>query len=92
MCYRQGARLRGGRSVRLPTAGSLSLSVRESNQREAGTPSTRFAGVARKVRGGITGFFDSTSCADEKRADIHEALLALACALLCWNALERHGT
>jgi transposase len=28
----------------------------------------------------------------EKRADIHEALLALACALLCWNALERHGT
>ena len=28
----------------------------------------------------------------EKRADIHEAFLALACALLCWNALERHGT
>jgi hypothetical protein len=28
----------------------------------------------------------------EKRADIHEALLVLACALLCWNALERHGT
>ncbi len=27
----------------------------------------------------------------EKRADIHEAFLALACALLCWNALERCG-
>ena len=27
----------------------------------------------------------------EKRADIHEALLALACALLCWKVLERHG-
>jgi hypothetical protein len=26
----------------------------------------------------------------EKRADIHEAFLALACALLCWNMLERH--
>jgi transposase len=25
----------------------------------------------------------------EKRADIHEAFLALACALLCWNALEK---
>jgi transposase len=28
----------------------------------------------------------------EKRADIHEAFLALACALVCWNGLERHGT
>jgi hypothetical protein len=27
----------------------------------------------------------------EKRADIHEAFLALACALLCWNALQRLG-
>jgi transposase len=27
----------------------------------------------------------------EKRADIHEALLALACALLCWNVLQRHN-
>jgi transposase len=26
----------------------------------------------------------------EKRADIHEAFLSLACALLCWNFLERH--
>jgi transposase len=26
----------------------------------------------------------------ERRADIHEAFLALACALLCWNVLERH--
>ena len=26
----------------------------------------------------------------EKRADIHEALLALACALLCWNVLKRY--
>ena len=26
----------------------------------------------------------------EKRADIHEAFLSLACALLCWNGLERH--
>jgi Transposase DDE domain len=26
----------------------------------------------------------------EKRADIHEAFLALACALLCWNVLQRH--
>ena len=25
----------------------------------------------------------------EKRADIHEAFLALACALLCWNALAQ---
>jgi transposase len=25
----------------------------------------------------------------EKRADIDEAFLALACALLCWNALEK---
>lgn len=25
----------------------------------------------------------------EKRADIHEALLSLACALLCWNVLKR---
>src|SRR6266566_3249641 len=28
---------------------------------------------------------------DEKRADIHEALLALACALLCWKVLQKHG-
>jgi len=27
----------------------------------------------------------------EKRADMHEALLALACALLCWNILERYS-
>jgi transposase len=27
----------------------------------------------------------------EKRADIHEALLALACAVICWKALERQG-
>jgi transposase len=28
----------------------------------------------------------------EKRADIHEAFLALACALICWNVLRRkHG-
>jgi transposase len=27
----------------------------------------------------------------EKRADIHEAFLALACALLCWNALQEHA-
>ena len=26
----------------------------------------------------------------EKRADIHEAFLSLACALLCWNFLDRH--
>jgi transposase len=26
----------------------------------------------------------------EKRADIHEAFLSLACALLCWNGLERY--
>jgi hypothetical protein len=26
----------------------------------------------------------------EKRADIHEAFLSLAYALLCWNVLERH--
>jgi transposase len=26
----------------------------------------------------------------EKRADIHEAFLALACALLCWNVLQKH--
>ncbi len=26
----------------------------------------------------------------EKRADIHEAFLAVACALLCWNVLERY--
>jgi hypothetical protein len=25
----------------------------------------------------------------EKRADIHEAFLALACALLCWNVLQK---
>jgi hypothetical protein len=25
----------------------------------------------------------------EKRADIHEAFLALACALLCWNTLQK---
>jgi transposase len=25
----------------------------------------------------------------ERRADIHEAFLALGCALLCWNALHR---
>ena len=27
----------------------------------------------------------------EKRADIHEAFLALACALLCWNVLQKHA-
>ncbi len=27
----------------------------------------------------------------EKRVDIHEAFLALACALLCWNVLERYA-
>jgi transposase len=27
----------------------------------------------------------------EKRADIHEAFLALACTLLCWNVLRRHN-
>jgi len=27
----------------------------------------------------------------EKRADIHEAFLALACALLCWNFLQKHA-
>jgi transposase len=27
----------------------------------------------------------------ERRADIHEAFLALACALLCWNVLQRHS-
>lgn len=27
----------------------------------------------------------------EKRGDIHEAFLALACALLCWNVLRRHN-
>jgi len=27
----------------------------------------------------------------EKRVDIHEAFLALACALLCWNVLERYS-
>jgi Transposase DDE domain len=27
----------------------------------------------------------------EKRADIHEAFLSLACALLCWNALTRRS-
>ena len=26
---------------------------------------------------------------DEKRADIHKALLSLACALFCWNVLKR---
>jgi transposase len=26
----------------------------------------------------------------EKRADVHEAFLNLACALLCWNFLDRH--
>ena len=26
----------------------------------------------------------------EKRADIHEAFLALACALLCWNVLQKY--
>lgn len=26
----------------------------------------------------------------EKRADIHEALLVLACVLVCWNVLRRH--
>lgn len=25
----------------------------------------------------------------ERRADIHEAFLTLACALVCWNALQR---
>ena len=25
----------------------------------------------------------------EKRADIHEALLSLGCALICWNFLQR---
>jgi Transposase DDE domain len=24
----------------------------------------------------------------EKRADIHEAFLSMACALICWNTLE----
>jgi len=28
----------------------------------------------------------------EKRADIHEAFLALACALLCWRFLKRYAT
>jgi transposase len=27
----------------------------------------------------------------EKRADIHEALLALSCALLCWNVLQKYA-
>src|SRR5712691_7323244 len=27
----------------------------------------------------------------EKRVDIHEAFLALACALLCWRSLQRSG-
>jgi len=27
----------------------------------------------------------------EKRADIHEAFLSLACALLCWNVLRRQN-
>lgn len=27
----------------------------------------------------------------EKRAEIHEAFLVLACALICWNTLERHN-
>ena len=27
----------------------------------------------------------------EKRADIHEAFLVLACALLCWNVLQKHA-
>ena len=26
----------------------------------------------------------------ERRADIHAAFLALACALICWNFVERH--
>lgn len=27
----------------------------------------------------------------EKRADIHEAFLSLACALLCWNVFHKHA-
>jgi transposase len=26
----------------------------------------------------------------EKRADMHKALLSLACVLICWNFLQRH--
>jgi hypothetical protein len=26
----------------------------------------------------------------EKRADMHKALLSLACALICWNFLQGH--
>jgi hypothetical protein len=43
----------------------------EKVTKEKQTPSTRFAGCARKVRGGITGFFDRASCPDEKLAGIH---------------------
>jgi hypothetical protein len=49
--------------------------VRESNQRE-GHPEGALCGPpARKVREGITGFFDSTSCADEKLAGVLPATL-----------------
>jgi IS5 family transposase len=27
----------------------------------------------------------------ERRTDIHEAFLSLGCALICWNAVQRHG-
>ena len=27
----------------------------------------------------------------EKRVDIHEAFLALACALICWAVLQKHA-
>jgi hypothetical protein len=27
---------------------------------------------------------------EKRAADIHEAFLALACALLCWNVLQKH--
>src|SRR5215469_18110232 len=50
--------------------GHFSLLAQRKVTQRKGSPSRRFADFVRKVRGGITGFFDSTSCADEKRAGI----------------------
>jgi hypothetical protein len=57
--------------VRLWRASYFLSLAREKVTKERGTPLPRFAGPrARKVRGWVTGFVDSTSCADAKLAGI----------------------
>ena len=67
-----GAKGFRAKSFRPPSEGeSLSLACpRESNQREGHPAYAPCGHPARKVRGRVTGFVDSTSCADAKLAGI----------------------